>query len=100
MVLKQDWYVSTDDDNGNTVVRQRAGGYDPIICDCCCDCGIPYNQITPNARLMAAAPDLLESLTVLVADVENAFVSLGVGHMQAETVLAAKKAIAKATGQD
>ncbi len=55
--------------------------------------GSPGDPAEPKARLIAAAPDLLERLTFLLAAVER-------GEVLEHHVTSAKTAIAKATGQN
>ena len=70
-----------------------------MVCTCKEKCDRNPHCHIERCPLCEAATDLLEALTVLVADVEETFTSFGVGHMQAKTVVDAKKAIAKATGK-
>ena len=53
---------------------------------------------TPNGRLIAAAPDLLEALYLLVVDVRVAEVDKDGGMRFSERIRHAEAAIAKATG--
>ena len=57
------WITSVHDDNADIVVRTRIddSGYEPIVANCSVDSvdQIVGDEITANARLMAAAPDLL-----------------------------------------
>ena len=75
------------------------GGNGETVCDDGSACGEYNREIDPdgpNARLIAAAPDLLEALKALrdkVADYE-------LGHMDDPEMLAADAAIAKAEGRE
>ncbi len=56
----------------------------------------PYSA---NARLIAAAPELLEQLVVVFAESEQAMLLLGIPMISAEWHEKTRAAIAKATGE-
>jgi len=68
------WFVSVHDDNNETVVRCRENqGYEPIICNCEYDNIdiVTVEELAANARLIAAAPNLLAACKDLVRRAET-----------------------------
>ena len=66
------WFVSVNDDTDETVVRcNEDADYEPIICNCECDAAISVDhdgdEVSANARLIAAAPKLLDACEHFVA---------------------------------
>jgi hypothetical protein len=76
---------------GPWTVAGESGDYFPTLADYS-----PIPATEKNARLMAAAPDMLNALLDLVALLPDP--ELDADEVQREYVLAAKAAIAKATG--
>lgn len=60
---------------------------------------IGYERAEANARLIAAAPELLEALQGLIRVVDAMKMTTGLGKTQIARLDGAKAAIAKATGQ-
>lgn len=82
------WKLYPDDENGQAVV----GGQHTEIATCWHHClGSIEKQMRANARLIAAAPDLLNAL-------ENLTIAIGMGWDLDGVVDQAAAAIAKATG--
>ena len=89
--------------NGDLIgatVRERTA----IIADCCTDSGPQGTQVAPdqrdaNARLIAAAPDLLAALEEMLQSVTCHGPDEQVRQLQAEARVTARAAIGKARGQ-
>ena len=82
------WYVCHHDDNGETVVRQSGGD---ILANLQCDLYDAENRATEimaNARLIAAAPDLLAAAKAIVRRLDNGD-SIEPGWYEAENLRAA-----------
>lgn len=76
-----------------TVMRSTIPGENQVIAECSGNGTLfPQEMLEANARLIAAAPDLLAALIEAVKDVENHIAGLSSSHPY-------KLAIAKATGQ-
>ena len=76
----------------------RGAGPYRVIADCNPDGSIPEEEAAANARLFAAAGDLLDSLLALFgADMEHVLMGDGKDD-QVEAIAKARAAIAKATG--
>jgi len=64
-----------DDNDAGLIYGQVSGDTDeaPFVCDCCENggSGIYTEQERANARLIAAAPELLESLSLLIDQIES-----------------------------
>lgn len=82
------WYWSRDtmEDRCDITLHSEATGYSILYC-----CAKPRE---PNARLMAAAPDLLEALQAL----DTLFAPIAKDATAAHWIDKARAAIAKATG--
>ena len=63
------------------------------------DLGSEDAEVMPNARLIAAAPELLDALIQLVEDVEFAQPKIELGLIGNRQIRAARIAIAKAEGK-
>lgn len=86
------WAVSNHMDNGDLVIRDKD---EQIICNIDCDrsaFNISDNEAKANAKLIAAAPELLEALTELLRQSQ-----LIINGIPASVKVTAKKAIEKAT---
>ncbi len=87
------WKVAGDDINGQAIVR----GEHVEIATCWHHClGSLEIQMRANARLIAAAPELLEALEALMVTID-AQINAGL-RWDPEEVAAARSAIAKARG--
>ena len=85
------WYVCHHDDNSEIVVRQSGGD---ILANLQCDLYDAENRTTEieaNARLIAAAPDLLAAAEAVIKDRDSIR-----GNPSFATYLALGAAIAKA----
>jgi len=60
---------------------------------------IPFHEAEANARLIAAAPDLLAALQDTLRMLEAAHRELGMFTAHNKRIIAARAAIAKATGE-
>ena len=88
------WSVAETRHNYDTVIRGPKG--EPIALALIA--GYTKQEGTANATLLAAAPDLLEALKVMVRDYGAAHAACGDLEMS-PALLQAQRAIARATGE-
>jgi hypothetical protein len=84
------WKIGTPPPNGEQTIGTQSGMMVAVAVT-----GVNFEQQTiANAKLIAAAPDLLEALQSIVASAED-----GCSAINTRFLITAKAAIAKATGK-
>ncbi len=78
-------------------VRERKSGQGFLIANCENSSWLPKDETVANARLIAAAPELLTALEELVAEADNRPLKQGEFYPDTGGLILARDAIIKAT---